>query len=211
MQGLRHRFWMDATRVTLIERVRNTTDDRAWEEFYATYWGVILRYARKLGLSEDGAQDVLQETMIGLMRLLPTFQYNPTKGRFRNVVLTIAHRRALAAFRRAARSKEQSLDEPSGDNDLSPVDNLPAPATDSPESLDGKLWQESIYEEAVTRVKRDPALQAITFDVFQAYAVEGQSADDVAQRYGINKNAVYQIKNRLMRRIAEEVEQLQEA
>jgi RNA polymerase sigma factor (sigma-70 family) len=201
---------MDSTRQTLIERVRDISNERAWEEFYSTYWGVILRYARKLGLSESGAQDVLQETMIALIRTLPTFQYDLSRGRFRNFVLTITHRKTLAAFRRNARSKELSLDDSPSDDGPTALESLPAPVGETVETLDEKRWQDSIYEEALARVRHDPSIQASTFDIFQAYVADGQPAEDVAQRYGINKNAVYQIKNRLMRRIADEVEQLQE-
>jgi DNA-directed RNA polymerase specialized sigma24 family protein len=44
--------------------------------------GGDLRYARKLGLDETQAQDVLQETMVALMRILPEFAYDRNKGSF---------------------------------------------------------------------------------------------------------------------------------
>jgi DNA-directed RNA polymerase specialized sigma24 family protein len=42
--------------------------------------GGVLGYARKLGLDDVSSQDVLQETMVALMRVLPGFQYDPRRG-----------------------------------------------------------------------------------------------------------------------------------
>lgn len=195
---------METTRVSLIERAKNLSNDRAWEEFYAAYWGVILRYATKLGLGDAEAKDVLQETMIALMRALPEFHYDRSKGRFRNFLLTITHRRALAVLRRGRRLAQVSLDEADPATGSPRVEALAAEPDDS-------RWQESIYEEALGKIRGDPSIQPATLAIFEDYVIQGLAADDVAERHGTTRNAVYQIRNRLMKRLGEEVALLQEA
>jgi len=52
----------------LLARVRSTEAHEAWQAFYEQYWNAILRYSRKLGLDERHSEDVLQESMVTLMR-----------------------------------------------------------------------------------------------------------------------------------------------
>jgi RNA polymerase sigma-70 factor (ECF subfamily) len=176
-----------------------------WEDFYRDYCGVILAYARKLGLSEQAAQDVLQETMVTLMRLLPAFEYDPHIGKFRNFVLTITHRRVQAALRRARRHETVSLDDGS-DPEQPPLGEtlVDDRAAADPDGFD-RAWHQSLFEEAVRRLFNDPALSAQTLEVFRAYVLENHSADTVAARFGIAKNNVFQIKNRLVKRLQAEV------
>jgi DNA-directed RNA polymerase specialized sigma24 family protein len=70
------------TRHSLLSRIRNLGDSRSWQTFFDTYWRLIYNVARKSGLSDDHAQDVLQETVIAVARKIPDFRYDPAKGSF---------------------------------------------------------------------------------------------------------------------------------
>ncbi|QYY37315.1 sigma-70 family RNA polymerase sigma factor [Ruficoccus sp. ZRK36] len=188
---------MEETRTSLLERVRSS-DRCAWEDFYRIYWEPIVRYARKLGVKEPDAYDVLQETMVVLMDVLPRFRYDRSKGRFRNFLLTIVHRKCLAAFRRGKRRQETSWEA------------LGEPAEPTPEPVDPNesLWRESLMHEALRRLEGDSRIRPATLAAFREYALEGQSASEVAKKYGLKENALYQIRNRMVSRLSEEVEQL---
>src|ERR1700690_2546557 len=56
------------TRQTLLSRLRDWQDQEGWQEFFDTYWRLIYNVARKAGLNEVQAQDVVQETFIYLSR-----------------------------------------------------------------------------------------------------------------------------------------------
>lgn len=202
---------MDATRATLLAKMRAPSAHRSWEEFYALYAGVILAYAHKLGLSDTAARDVLQDTMVTLMRILPEFEYRPDRGKFRNFLLTIVHRKALAEMRRAARSKNVSLDAPEGEDSRRGLEAVADPKTARPDAEAEKAWAQSLLEEALRRVAEDPSIDARTADVFRLYVLEGRPAAEVAARFSLKENAVYQVKNRLTRRLAREVRLLREA
>src|SRR5690349_9984870 len=128
------------TNETLLERVRKTDAHEAWKLFYEQYWAVILGYARKLGLNPHQAEEVLQETMVTLMRQLPEFQYDRSRGKFRNFLLTIVHRKSLAALRRTKRERDTNV----------PWENLQHEQSDAkseqPTAETLGRWQESILE-----------------------------------------------------------------
>lgn len=196
---------MQATRTSLLERVRSE-DGRAWEEFYSVYWEPILRYSRKLGLRDADAGDVLQETMVALMSILPRFEYDRRKGKFRNFLLTIVHRKCLAAHRRAKRRGEVPLEAPASEDGLAPLDKLEAVPEDLP---DENAWREALMVEAVKRLTRDPRMKPETLAAFRAYVIEGRPAPEVAREFGIKENALYQVRNRLIKKLQDEVELLE--
>lgn len=184
----------------LVEGLRRGDDPGVWREFYSTYGSVIVRYVRKLGLGPSDAEDVLQETMVVLMRKLPAFEYDPAKGKFRNFVLTIVHRKVLSHLRKRTRQAEDGFD----DSAVAARDTSAVPGEGA--AADELAWRASVAAEALVRLREDPALEPRTLDVFFAYAVERRPVAEVAAQYNIDPNAIYQIKNRLLRRLRARLE-----
>ena len=52
---------LDVTRESLVGRLVNLDDRARWQEFFDTYWRLIYSVARKAGLTDAEAQDVVQE------------------------------------------------------------------------------------------------------------------------------------------------------
>ncbi len=48
---------MDQTRSTLLVRIRDPADTKAWGEFVALYQPLLTAYVRKRGLVEEDARD----------------------------------------------------------------------------------------------------------------------------------------------------------
>lgn len=193
---------MISTRESLLGRLKAEDAHEAWKEFYELYWGAIIRYAQKLGLNQHQAEEVLQETMVALMRILPGFAYDRRKGKFRNFLLTIVHRKALAALRRAARRSGTEVPwEQAGKADIAEDGQQ----LGEPDAGSLGRWQDSLLEEALRRVREDVRLGERTFAVFEDYVIRRRPVEEVATRFGIKENAVYQIRNRLLRRVQGEV------
>lgn len=191
------------TRDSLLGRLKIQDAHEAWQEFFHLYWGAITRYARKLGLSQHQAEEVLQETMVALMRILPEFEYDRRRGRFRNFLLTIVHRKSLAVLRRSRRESALPFDTHDGATTRWTEEQ---PSELAIEAL--RRWREAVVEEALQRLRGDPTLGENTFAIFHAYAVERRPTAEVAAQFGVKENAVYQIKNRLLRRLQAEVAEL---
>ncbi len=203
------------TDTSLLDRLKAENAHTAWRDFYDAYSMPILRYGRKLGLSERHAADVLQESMVVLMSLLPQFCYDPTRGRFRNFLLTIVHRKSLNLMRRVQtrEARHVSLNALAGEGtelaDSAHVRCLPLSAeAQAATVVDLQRWRESLVEDAIGQLRDDPSIEERTWQVFEAYALKHEPVDVVAQRHGLKENAVYQIKNRLIRRIRTHVDRL---
>jgi RNA polymerase sigma-70 factor (ECF subfamily) len=190
------------TRETLLGRLRVENAQEAWKEFYHLYWRAILGYARKLGLDGHQAEEVLQETMVALMRILPEFAYDPSRGKFRNFLLTIVHRKSLAALRRAQRISATHV----------PWEESEAGGLGHPCEVDSGeaevRWREVLMAEAIRELRADQTIERKTLAVFEAYVIQKKDAAEVAACHGLKENAVYQIKNRLVRRLQRRVRQL---
>lgn len=196
---------MLTTPVTLLNKLCEDPSSVLWDEFYRIYWQVILRYARRQGLDASSCEDVLQETMLAFYRHLKreAFVYDPERGRFRNFLFTIVHRKVLDARRRDRVRRETPLEG-------QPEASLVAVVATEPGDQEEADWRKSLFEDAFERLCADPQTDRQTVDVFNAYAVEGAPAAEVARRFGLKENAVYQIKNRMTKRLQREVEILTE-
>src|SRR4051812_22438504 len=81
-------------------RLRDLEDNASWRVFFDTYWRLIYNVARKSGLSEDAAQEVVQETVIAVARKMPEFRYEAAKGSFKQWLLVVTRRRICDYLRR---------------------------------------------------------------------------------------------------------------
>src|SRR5260221_282977 len=88
------------TRESLLIRLRNWGDEASWKDFFETYWKLIYSVARRTGMNDVEAQDVVQETIITVVRKLPEFKYDPAIGSFKGWLLTLTRSRIQDQFRR---------------------------------------------------------------------------------------------------------------
>ena len=76
---------------------------------------------------------------------------------------------------------------------------------------DEQSWRETLVEIALQQLMNDESIQSRTRQVFLRVAVNGEKPDDVAAAFGINRNAVDQVKNRMMPRLQKIVAALEKA
>src|ERR1700722_20286647 len=80
---------MHTTPVSLLARLRRPGEPAAWGELVELYTPLLLAWARRLGLQEADAADLVQEVLAALVRALPSFRLAPG-GSFRAGLRTIA-------------------------------------------------------------------------------------------------------------------------
>src|SRR5262245_6158027 len=88
------------TRATLLLRLKDWQDQASWEQFFDTYWKLIYGFARKAELTEQEAQDVVQETMFAVAKHMPAFTYNPARGSFKGWLMNMARWRIVDQLRK---------------------------------------------------------------------------------------------------------------
>jgi RNA polymerase sigma factor (sigma-70 family) len=195
------------TQKSLLERLATAPGEGDWAFFYVKYAAVILSFARKQGLEEHGARDVLPETMIVLVRKLPGFAYDPARVHFRNWLLSIVSNKVREAKRRTHREWLVSLDAVPEEGEAL-HERLMAESANGDATVE-TVWRQSLLEEALRRVLEDPYTKTETVAVFRACALENRPVAEVAAVYGLKENAVYQIKNRMINRLREMLAELE--
>src|SRR5687767_8740953 len=76
------------TRASLLSRLRDWQNP-SWQEFFELYWKLIYNTARRYGLSDAEAQDVVQDTMLGVSRNIPSFRYEPERCSFKTWLMNL--------------------------------------------------------------------------------------------------------------------------
>src|SRR6185369_3930990 len=119
------------TRQSLLTRLRDWQDQDGWREFFDTYWRLIYNVARKSGLNDSEAQEVVQATFIYLSRKMPKFRYEPARGSFKSW-LRVVTRSRIGVYRRSERAGGLIREPLPGDGgeDSAAVEELPDPAAD---------------------------------------------------------------------------------
>ena len=79
---------IDTTPVSLLERVRQPGEQEAWARFVDLYTPMLHGWARRLGLQEPDAADLIQEVFVVLLQKLPGFTCDRERS-FRGWLWTI--------------------------------------------------------------------------------------------------------------------------
>ena len=91
---------MPLTRPSLFLRLHSPNNTTSWQEFAATYSGVITDYARVYGRCGHDQNDIVQNVWLVLCRIMPKFQYQPDRGGFRHLLRRIVKTTAIDWIRR---------------------------------------------------------------------------------------------------------------
>jgi RNA polymerase sigma-70 factor (ECF subfamily) len=89
---------MDSTSVSLLEQIRLDPEAQAWRRFTDLYTPLLYYWAKRLGLQQTDAADLVQDVFLLLVRKLPGFNYDRSRS-FRGWLHTLL----LNQFRTARR------------------------------------------------------------------------------------------------------------
>jgi RNA polymerase sigma-70 factor (ECF subfamily) len=199
------------TRSSLLSRLRNVGDEASWRVFFETYWRLIYNVARKSGLTDSDAQDIVQETVIAVARKMPDFRYDPAKGSFKQWLLLVTRRRIQDHFRRAYRAQVLLGDASSaGGPDPENLEQVVSPALAPDAEIDAAWeteWRESFFQAALTRVRQ--RANPKQYQAFDYCVLQGLKPAEAGRRLGLSAAQVYLAKHRIsaaVKRAAQELE-----
>jgi len=204
-----------ATRESLLRRLQDCDDQASWQEFYRTYADLIFRFAIKAGLSETEAEEVVQETVIGVARKLSGFKYDPTVCSFKTWLLNQTGWRVKDQFRRRDKGAQvfgvPRPDENSGavsedTQRTSTVERVPDPARNPLEMLWEQDWHQVLIEAAMKRVKEQTNLKDC--QIYDLYVLRRWTPREVAKALGVRVAQVYLAKHRVGRLLKRELDRL---
>lgn len=186
------------TRASLLVQLRDGGNHRAWQEFMQLYGPVVYGFARKRGLQDADAADLMQDVMRSVSSAIGRLDYDRSQGTFRGWLFTIT-RNKVFSFLSARRIRPQAT----GDTATNRLLDTHPDVSDGSETWEVE-YQRRIAALAMERIKSE--FQDKTWQSFWLTAVEGVAAPEVAQRVGLSPGAVYVAKSRVLARLKEEVE-----
>ena len=193
------------TSETLLRTLGANASPARWMEFVDRYRPMMEAFlaSRFPSLASD-ADDIVQETLITLVKVLPGYRYSPGEsGAFHNYLTGILHHRACAMLRERHRNASSA--------DGAPPDAVPpANPDDIAAERDEAGWRKSVFEIALRQLLSDESVQERTKQVFSRVAVRGENPAEVAEAFGLTPNAVAQIRFRMTRRLRELVAALED-
>lgn len=196
------------TRHSLIARLKDPSDQTAWEEFVAIYRPVVYRVAIQKGLQSADAEDVAQTVMVSVARAVDKWEPDPRRAKFRTWLNRIAVNAAINAL---TRSKP---DRGSGDTaNLNLLSGVPDPSrphsqlVNGPESNLVRLeFRRESFRVAARQIKSE--FENDTWQAFWLTAVDGISAQSVAKQLGKKTGSIYTAKSRVMKRLQNRVAEM---
>jgi RNA polymerase sigma factor (sigma-70 family) len=194
------------TRRSLVERLDNWEDRKHWQEFFDTYWKLIYSAARKSGLRDAEAQEVVQETVITVAKKVGKLRYDPAVGSFKGWLLHITRWRIADQFRKRDPMEARRTRSPD-DRATATIERVPNTDVADLDALWEKEWQENLFAAAIARVKKkvDPK----QFQIFDCYVRKEWPAQKVAAELRVSVGQVYLARHRISALLKKEIRALE--
>jgi RNA polymerase sigma factor (sigma-70 family) len=195
-----------ATRRSLVDRLENWDDRKRWQEFFDTYWKLIYSAARKSGLTDAEAQEVVQETVITVAKKVGKLHYDPAVGSFKGWLLHITRWRIVDQFRKREPGQNRHT-RSQDDRQTATIERVPDRDAIDLDAVWEKEWQENLFAAAIARVKKkvDPK----QFQIFDCYVRKEWPAQKVAAELRVNVGQVYLARHRISALLKREIKALE--
>jgi RNA polymerase sigma factor (sigma-70 family) len=195
-----------ATRRSLVDRLANWDDQKRWQEFFDTYWRLIYSTARKSGLTDAEAQEVVQETVITVAKKIDKLKYDPAIGSFKGWLLQITRWRIVDQFRKREPGGAKRPHIPD-DRLTATIERVPDAHVVDLDAVWEAEWKDNLFEAAIARAKKkvDPK----QFQIFDCYVRKEWPAQKVADQLRVNIGQVYLARHRVSAVLKKEIKALE--
>jgi RNA polymerase sigma-70 factor (ECF subfamily) len=190
-----------STHASLLVRLRDPRDERAWSEFVEIYTPLVYRLARRRGLQDADAIDLTQEVFRAVAAAIDRFDTDPARGAFRAWLSRIARNLTINAL--AARDRQVRG---TGDTAVARLfDELPAAPEETSAEFDLE-YRRRLFDWAAERVRAE--ISETEWRAFYLAGVEGREPREVAAMLATSVGTVYSYKSRVMARLRRLIEQV---
>lgn len=178
------------TSTTLLRDLAGDSRHARWTEFAERYRPMMEAYLRERfpGVDPD---DLVQETLVALAAALPDYVYDAEgSGHFRNYLTGVLRHKALNVLRRDRRYVNALKRSQTGEDTVQ-----------SPEVDDEADFRRALMESALGQLMSDTAISDRDKRVFEQVAIAGVAPSEVAEKFGLSRANVDQIKKRMTDRL----------
>jgi RNA polymerase sigma-70 factor (ECF subfamily) len=182
---------MYTTSVSLLQRLGQPGEEDAWNRLVELYTPLLFYWARRAGLGEDDAADLVQEVFTVLIQKLPEFTYDPNQS-FRGWLRTIT----LNRWRDSRRRRRPA-----------PADPAILEQFAQPGEAEA-FWETEYRQQLVGRALElmQAEFQPTTWKACWEVVVAGKPAAEVARDLNLSLDAVYAAKSRVLRRLRQRLD-----
>lgn len=189
------------TRASLILRLPDAANVKAWDDFVSLYGPAVFRLAKQRGLQAVDAEDLVQDVFIAVARSVEQWLERNNRGSFRAWLLTIARNKAINLLTRANRI--QGL---GGDSGADIMAGIPVDAAGVSSLLDFEIRRE-LFQRAAEIVRDSVA--DITWQCFWLTHVDEIPIAEVSRQLGVSVGNVYIARSRVMTRLRNAVKRFE--
>ncbi len=186
------------TQRSLILRLHDWNDRQSWNTFYHNYHKLVYAVARKSGLSEAEAWDVVQETFVSIAKQSLKGSYKPEQGSFKSWLLHVTHWRINDQLRNRRQEAEGN-----------PPSDIPDSRGEGFDKLWELEWQQNLVHAAVARVRLKVSPRQ--FQIFDYHILQGMEVAEVCRKLSVSPARVYLAKHRVGAQLRHEIEELRQA
>ncbi|MCM8531308.1 MAG: sigma-70 family RNA polymerase sigma factor [Lentisphaeraceae bacterium] len=189
----------DFTKVTLLMRLKESHDEKSWDEFHFYYAPYVRNLVRQFNLPEADVSDVTQLILVRVWKSLPTFNYDKSKGLFRSWLAAIS-RNATINFldSKSSRNNRQnvSMDDQVFTSSVSP----------EVEKISEKEWRRHISALAWDNIKGELSDRML---ISFTKSLDGIDKDLIAEELKVEANTVQVYKQRVANKLCKEINRLE--
>ena len=187
------------TRISILTAISKNADSTRWSEFVRAYEAPMRGFLHSRFPSLE-ADDVIQETLVALVKALPNYHYTPDdKGHFRNYLMGILNHKACDTIRR--RTKESEKRDAFGKS-------FRGASTASVDEAEEQAFRESLFNAALDQLLTDDSINPTHREIFRHLALRHESPAEVAASLGLPRNTVDKMKSRMTEYLRELVERM---
>jgi RNA polymerase sigma factor (sigma-70 family) len=195
------------TRDSLLSRLKDRDDHESWQDFFNTYWKLVYGVAVKAGLTDQEAQEVVQETVITVARRIPEFRYDPEVCSFKTWLLNLTRWRIVDQLRKRKPDAAFKRRKSEGTPRTSTIERVADPGGMDLERVWDEEWEHYIFEAAIERVKKQVSPEQ--FQIFALRVFKEWPVMKIARELEVSVGQVYLAKHRISALIRKQVKELE--
>lgn len=186
------------TRISLLSRLKNPADADSWGEFFNRYQAVVSNIARRRGLTEHEAEEVVMEVFLRVSQTIGGFRSRGRSGSFRSWLFQLTRWRAYDKVQ--DRLRKQSKDENIDKHEEQIL--VEAQQGEELEKEAKKVLLDTLFHRLESSVPQKQ-LQA-----FRMMVVDEVPVEKVCELFKITPNFAYVIRHRVLAKLKAEAKKL---